>query len=258
MSLENVSPNTLFHLTGTEDGFENFRSILASQKFVPSYSLENYRVMLRGTEDTYCAPPIVCFCNLRLTDMVKKHTDDFGEFGFGFNRRWGQNQGLSPVIYSYPGSNHSDPRSTSREFVRFLENVKDENPSEQMKQSMMRFFCFFKLYKEEDTNQENPIYYDEREWRFVPEIRENEELEQLIRGGEKDEVQEKVEGLKAIMWDQQHHHLDFDLSELKFLLVKNQDYLSRTIEFLEEKFEQSMVKKLTRKLVTIEEVESVY
>ena len=92
----NLSSNTLFHYTRR---FDNFKKIL-NDGFRPNYSLENFEFLFE--EDTNIANhhfiPMVCFCDIPISS-AKEHIKNYGNYAIGLSRKWGEDNGLNPVMY---------------------------------------------------------------------------------------------------------------------------------------------------------------
>jgi len=41
---------------------------------------------------------MVCFCDLPLS-LIRKHLDEYGQFGIGLDKQWGIRNGVTPVFY---------------------------------------------------------------------------------------------------------------------------------------------------------------
>lgn len=83
-----VSSKTLFHYTSTLDAV---KAILESKGFWPMYCIEY-------GWDCYFAVPMCCFCDIPLS-LINSHMETYGHFGIGMSKKWGIDNGLSPVTY---------------------------------------------------------------------------------------------------------------------------------------------------------------
>src|ERR1035437_3707797 len=96
---ENISSNVLFHFTKS---LENIVDILTSG-FYPHYCPEylfgplHIAAASSGMPPAHAAP-MVCFCDLPLS-LIRKHLDEYGQFGIGLNKKWRINNGVTPVFY---------------------------------------------------------------------------------------------------------------------------------------------------------------
>src|ERR1035437_1643460 len=93
-----ISSETLFHFTPK---LEYLFQIL-ELNFRPRYYPEI--IKLRGLkEDFYRAIPIVCFCDIPLS-QTKNHIDTYGHYGMGMSKSWAVKNKLNPVLYIEPNS----------------------------------------------------------------------------------------------------------------------------------------------------------
>ncbi|MFA6977845.1 MAG: abortive infection system antitoxin AbiGi family protein [Ignavibacteriaceae bacterium] len=168
---DTISSNTLFHFTNSAS---SLISILLDE-FRPHYCLEDFKFSVEGDEPFELAIPMVCFCDLPLS-QIKTHLRLYGNYGIGMNKLWGQKNGISPVLYSYRGSY----------FFRHIRDILTEtsqslaNPNNQSLKYEKRFIgilSFIKPYLGPFWRKDNYIpsvrFYDEREWRYVPETLPN-------------------------------------------------------------------------------------
>lgn len=89
--------STLFHFTSSLD---NLRSILATG-FWPRYCLEDFNWY--NPQLSQVAYPMVCFCDIPLS-RIDQHVSDYGSYGIGMTKEWGQRNGLNPIQYIAKGS----------------------------------------------------------------------------------------------------------------------------------------------------------
>lgn len=151
-----VSSNTLFQFAGSID---TIVKILQSGGFWPKYCIE-FGWRERLTFDF--AVPQCCFCDIPLS-AIQSHMTFYGDYGIGMTKDWGIKNGLSPVMYVIPGSHFVKTINAIRQAAKGVE----ENT---------RFFAFLKRYKGVNYRKrdgkwemrQNYLYYNEREWRYVP------------------------------------------------------------------------------------------
>ena len=152
-----VSSNTLFQFTNSID---TIVKILQSGGFWPRYCIEfGWRHRL-GVD---FAVPQCCFCDIPFS-AIQYHISFYGDYGIGMTKDWGIRNGLSPVMYVLSGSH----------FVKTINAIRSAAKGDD---GNTRFFAFLKRYKgvnyrykDGKWNQHNEyFYYNEREWRYVPE-----------------------------------------------------------------------------------------
>jgi len=180
-----ISANTLFHFTK----FNYLRSIIEDGYFLPRYSFE----MFNCQEKFIVAYPMVCFCDISLS-QITSHAKDYHKNGIGLTKTWGQTNKINPVLYIQKES------YVHEILINLLnkQNFHSENGSSYLKvtDSLLREKIFklfelsaffkpsrgkiwektersFKLKSLPKSNLSRALtknFYNEREWRFVPNI----------------------------------------------------------------------------------------
>ena len=151
-----LSAETLFHFTS----FENLQRILDCKYFQVNYSKEQF-TFRQSTMNHYV--PMVCFCDIPLT-QTGDHIKQYKGFAIGLSKDWGIGHGLNPVFYISPMG-----------FTVTLENLSAGLKSHDFaKGAFEHTFSFMKAYKEMACQQEK-VFYNEREWRYVPYVRQFED-----------------------------------------------------------------------------------
>lgn len=164
-----LSTNSLIHYTSKLD---NLLGIIDLLGFRYSYCEE--KVKTRGGKNYSAAIAMVSFCDIPLSDYKKqfynkKNTGDlgyYGDYGIGLSKIWANRNGLNSVFYieynSFVGS------SIRKDFSQFAEGNKvvDRNLPPQV-------FLYCKNYQGELFRKGKQVakdyrFYDEREWRIVP------------------------------------------------------------------------------------------
>lgn len=165
-----LSAQTLFHYTKKAyllDVLEN--------GFVPRYSKEFD--IDKGENLTFghhLYIPMVCFCDTPLS-LVEKHMDIYGPCGIGLSKDWGIRNGLNPVFYINKGS------TVHENLIVPIQNLctKDAEIKDEYLSSIVRDLVFIYRYMKpyepaRGTYERNGrkycdyLYYDEKEWRYVP------------------------------------------------------------------------------------------
>jgi len=156
----NNSSNTLFHFTKKID---NVIGIL-KDGFKPNYRKENLNLILKK-DDNRDSPlniyfPMVCFCDIPLS-QAKNHMKNYGNYGIGLSKDWGIEKKISPVLYAH---NNSEILSYAAQLYDQVDNKNQETHT-----YIHGIFSMTKPYKETLRKNGKEIrFYDEREWRFVP------------------------------------------------------------------------------------------
>jgi hypothetical protein len=166
-----ISANTLFHFTNSLD---NLINILVNE-FHPRFCLEDFKLVFARRNppvpDLELAIPMVCFCDLPMSQL-QRHLAAYGNYGIGLKKEWGRLKGITPVLYL-----HHDSRLVSK-FGQLIAQLRDGNLQSQFHKSLSNnifdFACFVKPYEgtfsRHGHQEENYRFYDEREWRYVPDL----------------------------------------------------------------------------------------
>jgi hypothetical protein len=177
-----ISAQTLFHFTD----YQYLKKIIETKAFFPRYCFETFM----NREDYFVAFPMVCFCDIPLS-QIYPHANKYNRNGIGLKKEWGIENGINPVFYlqqkSYPSKiiNEAFMAATSKiqKVDEEITAVRTENPT-----FLGKFLDLTAYYKPREgrtwdkekndfqKTNDDPLkykltnFYDEREWRFVPQI----------------------------------------------------------------------------------------
>lgn len=244
-------PDILFHFT-TE---ENLYKILASS-FQPSYARER---VIGGEVVKEFGVPMVSFSDLRLSEL---HTniESYGNFGIGMKKDWAIRKGLNPVMYV------SDQSFFTKNFLTGLETYFDmvnndldtSGRNEQGYNQVLNTLRYMKNYRgvlirRNKLNQEDYVFANEREWRFVPPFSEDYypiiPIEKLQSSQLKEEMNRKID----------HITLEFNPDEIMYLIVENDRNINPLIKHLRDvkgRFDAFMIDRLTSRILTYEQIKN--
>lgn len=201
-----VSSKTLFHYTSTLDAV---KAILKSKGFWPMYCIE-----YGWSEDFYFAVPQCSFCDIPLS-LIKSHVKKYGHFGIGMSKSWGIKKGLSPVMYQITTSGYG------RKLKKKFEKICNGESQDQVRREL----AFMKAYRgvnyRKDETAKNGLkrmrgykYYDEREWRFVPNMEEYDDYVRPLAG-----ISDDTSGLNEKTKDKM---CKFEYGDIKYIIVDKQ------------------------------------
>ena len=249
--------NHIFHYT---DNFEVLLKILKNG-FAPSYCKE-----LINNVEYYI--PMISFCNIPLRDVDLYMR--YGKYGIGMSLEWALKNSISPVIYIHemtPFKNfHANLISlhfnkmlneifVNQTFEGIGNRVKDFDYSEHDKslkiitEINISTIQFFKNWKTFNKGKEI-ITYQEREWRFIPEL-ENEK--RIITTNDEEFIELKNRKLRK------KPHLPnksidlIDIEDIRYVLINNESQREKILKVLNKKFGEKKVISsiLTGKLIII-------
>lgn len=158
-----LSSNIIWHQTD----LEGFKAILRQKCLKCSYSLEVYLNANSGL-----AFPMISLSDIPLAD-IDEYLNQYGGYLLGFSRRWVQDNGFNPVWYCE--KNNQAIKAHKEALIKMYDESKDS-----FKETKL-----FALYASFIKDVEGPLYvkstkqkysnyrfYDEREYRFVPDFDE--------------------------------------------------------------------------------------
>ncbi|MDO6435709.1 abortive infection system antitoxin AbiGi family protein [Flavitalea sp. BT771] len=214
--------------------------------FMPSYCEEQIGEM------TYYFP-MVSFCNIPIREVeLYMH---YGKFGIGLSLDWAISNGISPVAYVHERSplaqvhfqvNYTYLKKVFADGVDYYtKKIVDPDMPEPSGERDMQFLKevnditvpalqFMKGWKTMYQDKEI-ITYLEREWRYVPPVKEG----RLVGSDEPD----KIAGIKV---RKKPHFSDYplpikDLKDLRYIVLENNDYRRDVFEALSARFHEEVV-----------------
>lgn len=238
-----VSSNTLFHFTSN---FENLLNILDNY-FKPHYSLEDFNVVFPGEPQDYLelAIPMVSFCDIPLS-QASGHLSTYGSYGIGMTKEWGKKQGITPVLYTHGESLLAD---CIRDIIKKTEKLVDDR---KFLSDLMRFIKPYSgsLWRENGIKNDI-IFYNEREWRYMPVGHELFLQKDDFLNKDK---REKYNGELAVKYA-----ISFVPDDIRYIVVKNEDEIVPLVDHLlvlgkERKFSMAEGEKLVTRIITSERI----
>jgi hypothetical protein len=157
-----ISTNSIIHYT---DSFK-YLELIIKEGFAIKYCSE--RFIIEGGTGSIAAHPMISFCDIPLSQSFK-HFDAYGKYGIGLSKDWAYEMGINPVWYIEKKS------LIAKTLYEFLVDRRDakSNLNAKQKSNILRLKCFIKNYsghlKRKSIDDKNYRFYDEREWRLVPE-----------------------------------------------------------------------------------------
>ena len=273
-----ISSNTLFHFTSSID---NIKSIL-KEDFKPNLSLED----LSCIESEYKVTiPMVSFCDIHLSQTIS-HMQFYGNYGIGLSKSWGQKYGVNPVLYTYQGSpltsslsrcfkwTHSGYSKMRQAKMRdipleFWTIITTSNLAIRKKpgrrdqylelwDQLLRIQCFIKPYEgpfqRGGQSFQNVRFYDEREWRFVPELGEDLYKYILYEEGYNN-IPAREKANREI---QTRSRISFEPADIKYIIVSCNAEILPMIKEIETiiggRYTHDDVKLLNSKIITAEQI----
>jgi hypothetical protein len=159
-----ISADNLFHFTPKSEYLES----IVINGFYPRYCLESmpFESKIKG------AFPMVCFCDIPFY-LQSDHINRYGNYGVGMSMEWGIKNGLSPLIYSDENSKSSKLLLDLFKLPEVLGIEKDNLKTNSLLNAVAKLSAFYKPYLGfEDGHSKK--FYNEREWRYLPEFNESQ------------------------------------------------------------------------------------
>jgi hypothetical protein len=233
--------STLFHFTKTK---ENLFAILKNE-FKPTFCLEKIHY---GHSVWEYAIPMVCFCDIRLS-QINDHIKTYGNYGIGMSKEWAERQGLNPVIYLNRNSRLSNNLSAIKLSLSELLRTPD-NDKVGTYLGFLYVLRYLKNYKgkfpKDEDRKADVIFYNEREWRYVPTTDVLSKVDYLDRD-------------KREHYNSQLPILSFGPNDIKYIIVNDDSEIKETIDAVREmkpKSPPSVVDILTSRIITSEQIKN--
>lgn len=260
-----LSANTLFHFT---DHIDKLESILKNN-FYPKYCLENWDPVMPKIEGILqeepreYAMPMVSFCDIPLS-QIRKHVGYYGRYAIGLTKEWGIAKNICPVLYTYNNSELSN--SIKNIFAKALNQKKREFSITEFQYNInawIKFNYFVKpyegyLWRRNKYLDEKIIFYDEREWRFCPDIHISDEKdeektprflnkESFLEQNKRQNANKMIEKFKLL----------FEPKNIKYIIVNKEDEIYEMVNKviqLKKDHNYEDVQVLTTRIISLEHI----
>lgn len=279
-----ISANTLFHFTSN---LENLIGILTNN-FYPRYCLENHTVfwtkdMAKRLRYSEIAIPMVCFCDIPLSN-IRNHIKVYGRYAIGLSKEWGQKKRISPVMYALSNSISANVIRKSLYTIEkcihksnaHLDAVYSKNPnhkpdkrdklidtlSEELARvdnRLMDIMAFTKNYRgtffRNGKQYRNVCFYDEREWRYVPDLWE-QQIPSYIRKDVWIDVTKRRDANSKL--ERPECMLKFGPSDIRYIIVAKQEEILSTVDSIHQikgnKYSYNDLRLLTTRIISMEQI----
>jgi hypothetical protein len=204
--------------------------------------------------------PMVSFCDIPFSQIIG-HVKNYGSYGIGLKKKWAESKGLNPVLYVEKNS------SLSHNIVHNLfETVKGDKKkiselSEQDKYNLdhLRYLKNYQadLIRIGKAVKKDYRFSDEREWRYVLDPLDECQLFAVL----KEEFKENfVTGLKKRLGDKaESKRLLFTPDDISYIIIKKEterDNIIKLLETVNGKYPHDQVKRLTSRIISVEQLET--
>jgi hypothetical protein len=253
---DNISTNSVFHFTRSLD---NVESILRND-FYPKFCIEDIVGTITGIPGVEKAIPMVCFCDIPLS-QIKKHVKTYGEYAIGLSKEWAIKQKVNPVLYTYQNSDMANKLANA--FHALFEYERNNNLKEnKMSDNFMAAIQYVKpyegaLWRDGQWSKEIIRFYDEREWRYVP-IVKDKNGPSMIRKSEESDFSAAIARLNNDLVKSGFWRLSFQPNDIKYIIVRHEDevldMLDKVIHIKRDKFSYKDVQLLTTRIISMDNI----
>ena len=249
--MSRLSPDSLFHLTPSLD---NLLGIL-DNTFYPRYCYEEFDLIDNDaqsfSEDAY---PMVCFFDIPLSQLMS-HINTYGKYGLGMSKQWGVRKGLNPVIYFNKNSHLAKTLS-----VITNNTLWRNDPTAQAFHETMLYMKPYagSLYRGGRSVKENVRFYDEHEWRYMPDrsIMRTNNIELSMQAHIYRNTEELANANRKLETDKTR--LSFNANDIKYIIINGEDQINHMVEALRaikgRKYDSRTVDRLTSRIITVRQI----
>lgn len=220
-----ISTNSIIHYT---DSLDIIKSILI-EGFRIKYCAEVLKLGENGSSQA--AHPMVSFCDIPLSDS-KQHFDTYGKYGIGLSKQWAVEKGINPVLYIDRNSLIAD---SIYELIKERRND-NSNLTKKQKREILQIKSYAKNYsgplKRKNVNAKNYKFYDEREWRLIPDSNtiNNEKFSVSLKYYKKNKSKynDRIADCR----------LTFESADISYIIVKETSEIHDMISFLRNNYSE--------------------
>lgn len=254
-----LSSNTLFHFTNSADKIFS----IIKNGFAPKFCLEplSYEIFFDLKENSFneSAIPMTCFCDLPLS-KIENHLEFYGSYGIGLSKEWGKRNGLTPLTYIHDNSTQISYLKQLGNLVAAATRKIDINEIPMKHNPLVALFELVGFYKPYDgqmwriNKYVDKRFYDEREWRYVPDI--SIDYESLYRLS-KDDFLNDVKRASANELISKDFSLQFKYEDVKYIIVKKELEMIAMFDALDSMsdiFDKNEIKILKTKIISTEQI----
>lgn len=226
-----ISSNLLFHFTKSADVLIS----ILKNGFWPMTANEDISFMMPNYERAIVGIPMVCFTDIPF-ELTEEHRKQYGEYGIGLKKEWGINKGLNPICYiikdseMYNAYNHLQ-WVIQQNALKLDNGKKDGENTLFTMDAVMNFAGHLKEYSDDPELNSKP-FYDEREWRYLPPFKDEEEnidgyCNRLFDGAETNEREKE----KLNQHMKQKYTLEFTVDDIDKIVLPDIE-IQRFIQML--------------------------
>lgn len=197
---------------------------------------------------------MVCFCDTPLSLLIN-HINTYGQYGLGMTKEWGLRKGLNPVIYFNKNSHLA---------IKFSVVTNDliwkRIPSARAFHEILGYMKPYEgtLYRNGHDVKESVRFYDEHEWRYVPNI-------SILRDkGIETNIQRHMYLNREALREANHKleteatRLSFNADDIKYIIIEDEDQINIMITGIRDikgsRYDRDTVDKLVSRIITVRQL----
>lgn len=243
--MSTVSSDALFHFTSQPD----FLIGILQNEFQPRYCLESVEFTAKSY---HIAFPMVCFCDIPLS-QIKNHIDIYGYYGIGMKKSWAEKMKLNPILYLRQKSKLAEKISLLFDNAQ-SKDFDNSNLLKQSKREILELLRYIKPYSGDFNRNGITIqdvrFYNEREWRYIPDLPDNQRYLTEIQYGDKLTQADANSALQT-------YKLSFEPDDIKYIFVNNEAEIPTMVSALKRiksKYPSHTIEILTSRILTCEQI----
>ena len=217
-----LSTNSIIHYTNSIDTLK----LILKEGFKLKYCNES---LILDNDSSNAAHPMISFCDIPLS-ASSIHFKAYGHFGIGLSKSWAVEKGINPVLYIDKDS------LIARSILELIKARRDSktNLTTKQKSLVLKIKSYAKNYSgnlvRNGKTTVNYRFYDEREWRLVPDqstLGSNSfSISSIVYQSSKDECNAKLESIR----------LKFNHSDISYVIVEKTNQIPEIIKCIREYF----------------------
>lgn len=212
------------------------------------------------------AYPMVCFCDIPLS-QISNHSDNYGHYAIGLKKEWAINKGITPILYTHSNSILCDNiRDNLRNINRInryqsVSEVTRFNDRMDLIYDLLYTSLFMKPYKGQQKIQnelKDIIFYNEREWRYIPPKTKLMENVSKHKFGfcitERDYTEPLIAEMNSM---NEAHGLEFSPNDINYIIVEKEEEILELIDAIQRikgKYPYDDVKLLSTRIISMERI----
>ena len=213
-----ISTNSIIHYTNS---IEILKKIL-EEGFMIKYCAEKLSL---GDGTSEAAHPMISFCDIPLSDS-SQHFSAYGKYGIGLSKQWAILNGVNPVLYIDKNALFA---KSLLELITERRKT-DSNLTAKQKNEILQIKAYVKNYsgilKRLEVNNKNYKFYDEREWRLVPDKSQMNNASFSISltdyNKNKDKYNNKIKECRFL----------FEVKDISYIIVEKTIQIPEMVNFL--------------------------